>query len=59
MRRRGALRACRANWALFATHQAVEKALKAAIMTKNRRPPKTSDLTELYNELGGAEREAC
>jgi len=38
----------RYNWALFATHQAVEKALKAAIMAlKKKRPPKTHDLTRL------------
>ncbi|MEM0348873.1 MAG: HEPN domain-containing protein [Candidatus Caldarchaeum sp.] len=36
------------NWALFAAHQAVEKALKALIIAKKReRPPKTHDLVEL------------
>lgn len=49
----GALRAGRVNWSLFAAHQAVEKALKAAIMAGNKRPPKTHDLTELYRVLGG------
>lgn len=47
----------RFNWAVFAAHQAVEKALKACIMVVARRlPPKTHDLTELYglikSELG-------
>jgi len=38
----------RLNWALFAAHQAVEKALKAAyIILKRRRAPKTHDLTRL------------
>lgn len=38
----------RFNWAVFAAHQAVEKALKAAIIVlKKERPPKTHDLIEL------------
>jgi HEPN domain-containing protein len=38
----------RPNWALFAAHQAVEKALKAAyIALKRKRGPKTQDLTRL------------
>ncbi|NHV96270.1 MAG: HEPN domain-containing protein [Thaumarchaeota archaeon] len=38
----------RLNWALFAAHQAVEKALKAAyIILKRKRGPKTHDLTRL------------
>ncbi len=41
------------NWALFAAHQAVEKALKALIMVKQReRPPKTHDLVELLQHAG-------
>jgi HEPN domain-containing protein len=43
----------RPNWALFAAHQAVEKALKAAyLVLKRRSPPKTHDLTRLVRELG-------
>lgn len=42
----------RYNWALFAAHQAVEKALKAAfIVLKRTSPPKTHDLSRLLNEL--------
>lgn len=38
----------RFNWAVFAAHQAVEKALKAAIIVlKKEKPPKTHDLIEL------------
>ncbi len=47
-----ALKRGRYNWALFAAHQAVEKALKAAIMVlKRARPPRTHDLTRLLAEL--------
>ena len=50
---RDALARGRYNWALFAAHQAVEKALKAAYMVlKRRRPPKTHDLARLIGELG-------
>ncbi|MFB0503656.1 MAG: HEPN domain-containing protein [Candidatus Bathyarchaeia archaeon] len=43
----------RPNWALFAPHQTVEKALKAAhIVLKRERPPRTYDLVELYRSLG-------
>ncbi len=43
----------RPNWALFASHQAVEKALKSAhIVLKRERPPRTHDLVELYRNLG-------
>jgi len=43
----------RPNWALFAAHQAAEKALKAAyLVLKRRAPPKTHDLTRLARELG-------
>ena len=42
----------RFNWALFAAHQAVEKALKAAyIVLKRSRPPRTHDLVRLVAEL--------
>lgn len=48
-----ALACGRVNWALFAAHQAVEKALKAAFMILRReRPPRTHDLVRLSNELG-------
>lgn len=41
----------RFNWALFAAHQAVEKALKAAIIVLKRRSPlKTHDLSRLLSE---------
>jgi HEPN domain-containing protein len=41
------------NWAMFAAHQAVEKALKALIIAKQReRPPKTHDLVELLQHAG-------
>ncbi|PUA34275.1 MAG: hypothetical protein B9J98_00025 [Candidatus Terraquivivens tikiterensis] len=50
---RSALLNNRANWALFAAHQAVEKALKAAfIVLKRSRPPRTHDLTRLVSGLG-------
>ncbi len=50
---RDALARGRYNWALFAAHQAVEKALKAAYMVlKRSRPPKTHDLVRLIGELG-------
>ena len=50
---RDALERGRYNWALFAAHQAVEKALKAAFMVlKRSRPPKTHDLVRLVRELG-------
>ncbi|MEM0453008.1 MAG: HEPN domain-containing protein [Nitrososphaerota archaeon] len=50
---RSALLNSRVNWALFAAHQAVEKALKAAFMVLKRdRPPKTHDLVRLLGELG-------
>jgi len=43
----------RPNWALFASQQAVEKALKAAyIVLKRERPPRTHDLVELHRNLG-------
>ena len=43
----------RYNWALFAAHQAVEKALKSMyIVLKRARPPKTHDLVRLLSELG-------
>ncbi len=49
---RAALRGGRYNWALFAAHQAVEKALKAAyIAVKRKAFPKTHDLTRLMSEL--------
>ncbi|RLE88063.1 MAG: hypothetical protein DRN04_17525 [Thermoprotei archaeon] len=42
----------RFNWALFAAHQAVEKALKAAyIALKRERPPRSHDLTRLLQGL--------
>lgn len=48
-----ALSNSRVNWALFAAHQAVEKALKSAFMVlKRERPPRTHDLVRLLNELG-------
>ena len=48
-----ALSGARPNWALFACHQAVEKALKAAyIVLKRERPPRTHDLVELFRNLG-------
>ncbi|MEM2876167.1 MAG: HEPN domain-containing protein [Candidatus Bathyarchaeia archaeon] len=48
-----ALSGDRPNWALFASHQAVEKALKAAYLTlKRERPPRTHDLVELHRNLG-------
>lgn len=48
-----ALSGGRPNWALFASHQAVEKALKAAcIVLKRERPPRTHDLVELHRLLG-------
>ncbi|HDI31477.1 MAG: DNA-binding protein [Thermoprotei archaeon] len=47
-----ALAGKRYNWALFAAHQAVEKALKAAyIVIKRSKPPRVHDLTRLINEL--------
>ncbi len=50
---RSALAGGRYNWALFAAHQAVEKALKAAFMVLKRNlPPRTHDLTRLVSELG-------
>jgi len=50
---RSALENGRYNWALFAAHQAVEKALKAAhIAMRRSRPPRTHDLTRLLSELG-------
>ncbi len=50
---RSALAGGRYNWALFAAHQAVEKALKAAFMVLKRSlPPRTHDLTRLVSELG-------
>ena len=50
---RSALAGGRYNWALFAAHQAVEKALKAAYMVMRRtRPPRTHDLTRLLSGLG-------
>lgn len=50
---RSALVNNRFNWVLFAAHQAVEKALKAALMVlKKARPPRTHDLVRLLNELG-------
>lgn len=50
---RSALVNNRFNWALFAAHQAVEKALKAAfIVLKKARPPRTHDLVRLLSELG-------
>lgn len=49
---RSALREGRYNWALFAAHQAVEKALKAAYMVLKRDlPPKTHDLVRLLRAL--------
>jgi HEPN domain-containing protein len=48
-----ALSGGRPNWALFAAHQAVEKAIKAAYMELRReRAPRTHDLVELYRGLG-------
>jgi len=42
----------RLNWALFAAHQAVEKALKVAhIILKRKMGPKTHDLTRLASVL--------
>jgi len=49
---KAALSAGRTNWALFASHQAVEKALKAAYIVNRERPPRTHDLVELYRGLG-------
>ncbi|MEM1636036.1 MAG: HEPN domain-containing protein [Nitrososphaerota archaeon] len=50
---RSALLNNRVNWALFAAHQAVEKALKSAFMIlKRERPPRTHDLVRLLGELG-------
>lgn len=50
---RSALREGRHNWAVFAAHQAVEKALKSAIMVlKREQPPRTHDLTRLMSALG-------
>ena len=50
---KSALAGGRYNWALFAAHQAVEKALKAAFMALKRSlPPRTHDLTRLVSELG-------
>lgn len=50
---RSALVNSRVNWALFAAHQSIEKALKAAfIILKRDRPPRTHDLVRLINELG-------
>ncbi len=41
------------NWALFAAHHAVEKALKAIVMAKQReRPPRTHDLVGLLRIAG-------
>lgn len=46
-----ALKAGRPNWALFAAHQSVEKAIKAGIMIRSKkRPSRTHDLTELLDE---------
>ncbi|MDW7978650.1 MAG: HEPN domain-containing protein [Candidatus Caldarchaeum sp.] len=42
----------RLNWALFACHQACEKALKAGLIASRRRPPRTHDLVELVELLG-------
>lgn len=43
----------RYNWALFAAHQAVEKALRAGFMALRRaRAPKTHDLVRLMEGLG-------
>jgi len=48
-----ALSGARPNWALFASHQAVKKALKAAyIVLKRERPRGAHDLVELYRSLG-------
>jgi len=48
-----ALSGGRPNWALFASQQAVEKAMKAAyIVLKRERPPRTHDLMELHSGLG-------
>ncbi|MFQ6074766.1 MAG: HEPN domain-containing protein [Candidatus Bathyarchaeia archaeon] len=48
-----ALSGGRPNWALFASHQAVEKALRAAyIVLKRERPPRSHDLVELHRDLG-------
>ncbi|MEM3893521.1 MAG: HEPN domain-containing protein [Thermofilum sp.] len=50
---RSAFREGRYNWAVFAAHQAVEKALKSALMVfKREPPPRTSDLTRLLSILG-------
>jgi len=50
---RSALREGRYNWCLFAAHQAVEKALKAAyIALKRALPPRTHDLVRLVREVG-------
>ena len=50
---RSALREGRYNWAVFAAHQAVEKALMSAIIVLRREtPPKTHDLTRLLSILG-------
>ncbi len=43
----------RNNWALFAAHQAVEKAMKAAHMALLReRAPRTHDPVELHRQVG-------
>ncbi|MEM0024545.1 MAG: HEPN domain-containing protein [Thermofilaceae archaeon] len=50
---KSAFREGRYNWAVFAAHQAVEKALKSAIMVLRREPPpKTHDLSRLLSALG-------
>jgi HEPN domain-containing protein len=42
----------RFNWALFAAHQAVEKALNAShLILKRKRPTKTHDLTRLSKDF--------
>jgi HEPN domain-containing protein len=54
---KAALSGRRPNWALFAAHQGVEKALKAAyLVLKRRRPPKTHDLTRLISAFDFLER---
>jgi HEPN domain-containing protein len=50
---RAALAGGRYNWAVFAAHQAAEKALKAAYMVLHRSlPPRTHDLVRLVREAG-------
>ena len=43
---------------LFHTQQAAEKALKAVIVARGVRPPKTHDLTKLLDRIGDAPAEA-